>query len=74
MHYKEQPFLKTGTINNNIDIYNLIEEAKEEYAAQGFYIAKNLIDNSWYKECRNIALEYFTNLKKKKHTRNCHMH
>ena len=57
-------FIKEGIINKNIDINTLIDKAKKEYKNKGFFIAKNLIDDSCYQECRRLALDYFINLRR----------
>ena len=51
-----------GIINSSINIHHLIQEARNEYQENGFYIARNLIDQQVYKECREASLNYFTDV------------
>lgn len=52
------------TINKNIDINYLVQEAKENLDKYGFYIAKKIINKEKYLEARNNSILHFDNLEK----------
>ena len=52
------------TINKNIDINYLVQEAKENLDKYGFYIAKKIINKEKYLQARNNSILHFDNLEK----------
>ena len=54
--------IKEGILNRDINLNELIDEAKINYDSNGFFIARNLVNHSCYQACRKTAMEYFTSI------------